>query len=52
MTRATIWIAVLGALLASPVAAQGPAPSAFTVISPIFGQPVSFSLPASFVTVF
>ena len=52
MTRATIWIAALGALLASSAAAQGPVPSAFTVISPIFGQLVTFSLPTSFVTVF
>ena len=52
MSRATIWMAVLGALLASSAAAQGPAQSAFTVISPIFGQLVTFSLPAGFVTVF
>ena len=52
MTRATMWIAVAGALLAASAAAQSPAPSAFTVISPIFGQLVTFSLPASFVTVF
>ncbi|MGH6710628.1 MAG: hypothetical protein ACREEK_16835 [Bradyrhizobium sp.] len=51
MTRATVRIAALGALLASAAAAQGPAPSAFTVISPIFGQPITFSLPANFVTV-
>ena len=52
MTRARTWMAALGALLASSAAAQSPAPSAFTVISPIFGQLVTFSLPASFVTVF
>lgn len=52
MTRATIWMAALAALFASSAAAQGPAPSAFTVISPIFGQLVTFSLPAGFVTVF
>jgi hypothetical protein len=52
MTRARMWMAALGALLASSAAAQSPAPSAFTVISPIFGQLVTFSLPASFVTVF
>jgi hypothetical protein len=47
-----MWSAALGALLASSAAAQGPAPSAFTVISPIFGQLVTFSLPIGFVTVF
>jgi hypothetical protein len=52
MMRATMWMAAVGALLASSAAAQGPAPSAFTVISPIFGQLVTYSLPASFVTVF
>jgi len=52
MTGATMRMAALGALLASSAAAQGPAPSAFTVISPIFGQLVTFSLPAGFVTVF
>jgi hypothetical protein len=51
MTRATIWMATLGALLAAPASAQGPAPSAFTVISPIFGQLVAFSMPASFAVV-
>ena len=49
MTRATIWMAALGALLTSPAWAQ--APSAFTVISPIFGQLVTFSIPASFAAV-
>ena len=52
MTRARICMAALGALFASSAAAQSPAPSAITVISPIFGQLVTFSLPASFVTVF
>lgn len=52
MTRAAIWIAALGALLASSAAAQRPAPSAFTVISPIFGQLVTYALPVGFVTVF
>ena len=49
MTQATIWMAALGALLTSPAWAQ--APSAFTVISPIFGQLVTFSIPASFAAV-
>jgi len=52
MVRATMWLAALVGLLASSAAAQGPAPAAFTVISPIFGQLVTFSLPAGFVTVF
>ena len=51
MARATIWMATLGALLASPATAQAPVPSAFTVISPIFGQLVTFSMPASFTAV-
>jgi hypothetical protein len=43
-------IATLGALLASPAAvAENPTPTAFTVISPIFGQLVTFSMPANFV---
>jgi hypothetical protein len=51
MTRATIWMATLGVLLASSASAQAPTPSAFTVISPIFGQLVTFSMPAGFVAV-
>ena len=51
MSRATILAAALGALLASSASAQGPAQSAFTVISPIFGQLVTFSMPANFVAV-
>ena len=56
MTRATVFLATLCALLASSASAQGPAqgpaPTVFKVISPIFGQLVMFSLPSSFVTVF
>jgi len=52
MRKATIGMAALGALLASSAAAQRPAPSAFTVVSPIFGQLVTFSMPTSFITVF
>jgi len=55
MTRASGFLAafmtVLGALLASSASAQGLEPSAFTVISPIFGQLVAFSLPSGVVTV-
>jgi hypothetical protein len=50
--RAAAFTAAIGALLASPVSAQAPAPAAFTVISPIFGQLVAFSMPSSFVTVY
>jgi hypothetical protein len=45
-------VAAIGVLLAASASAQAPAPSAFTVISPIFGQLVTFSMPTSFVTVF
>ena len=51
--RAAALTAALGALLAaSSASAQNPAPAAFTVISPIFGQLVAFSMPQAFVTVF
>ncbi|MBN8993118.1 MAG: hypothetical protein J0H42_33205 [Rhizobiales bacterium] len=52
MGRAAMQMAALGVLLASSAAAQDPAPSTFTVISPIFGQLVTFSLPGGFTTVF
>ena len=52
MSRAAAFTTALGALFASSVSAQAPAPAAFTVISPIFGQLVAFSMPASFVTAF
>lgn len=52
MARTTTFLAALCFLLASAASAQNPAPSAFKVISPIFGQLVTFSLPTSFVTVF
>jgi hypothetical protein len=57
MTRATIWIAAMCALLTASASAQnsalqGAAPKVFKVISPIFGQLVMFSLPTGFVTVF
>ena len=52
MTRVTVFAAALCALLATSASAQSPAPTAFKVISPIFGQLVMFSLPASFATVF
>ena len=49
MTRATIWMAALGALLASTAWAQ--APSASVVIFPIFETLVTFSIPADFAAV-
>jgi hypothetical protein len=57
MTRTSASITALGLLLASAMAskAEGPPtpkdgmPATFTVISPIFGQLVSFSMPSSFV---
>lgn len=52
MTRAVISLTAIGVLLVSSASAQGPAPTAFKAISPIFGQLVTFSLPVSFVTVF
>jgi hypothetical protein len=52
MMRAAAFTAASGALLASSAWAQAPAPAAFTVISPIFGQLVAFSMPASFTTAF
>jgi len=51
MTRTGLCLAALGALIASAAAAQGPAPTTFRVISPIFGQLVTFSMPTSFVVV-
>ncbi|MCK1517363.1 hypothetical protein IVB22_33645 [Bradyrhizobium sp. 190] len=44
-------MAALGAPIVSAASAQGPAPAAFRVISPIFGQLVTFSMPANFVVV-
>jgi len=49
MTKAGIYLAALGAILASAASAEGP--PAFTVISPIFGQLVSFSMPQTFVVI-
>jgi len=52
MIRAAAFTAAFGALLASPASAQASAPAAFTVIAPIFGQLVAFSMPSSFVTAY
>jgi hypothetical protein len=52
MTRAAAIMTALGVLLTSSVSAQRPPPAAFTVISPIFGELVAFSMPSAFVTVF
>jgi hypothetical protein len=51
MTTGKTLIAALGALLASAAAADAQAPATFTAISPVFGQLVAFSMPASFVVV-
>jgi len=51
MTIATARMAALGALLASAASAHAQAPTAFTVISPVFGQLVAFSMPSGFVVV-
>ncbi len=48
---ALVAIGLLGAS-ATPARAESPAPSSFTVISPVFGQLVRFSLPAKFVAAF
>jgi hypothetical protein len=49
MTIARIYLAALGAMVASAALAEGPASTSFTVISPIFGQLVRFSMPSGFV---
>jgi len=51
MTRSGLCLATLGVLIVSAASAQAPAPAAFRVISPIFGQLVTFSMPANFVVV-
>jgi hypothetical protein len=51
MMRAGICLAALGVLVVSAASAQAPAPTAFKVISPIFGQLVTFSMPTSFVAI-
>ncbi len=53
MARFPAFVAI-GLLCASAVQsrAEGPAPASFTVISPVFGQLVRFSIPAGFVAVY
>jgi hypothetical protein len=51
VTKTGLCLTALGALIASAASAQGPAPAAFKVISPIFGQLVTFSMPVNFVVV-
>lgn len=52
MTRAvTLSAAALSVLFAASMSVEAQAPAAFTVISPIFGQLVAFSMPAGFVAV-
>ncbi len=50
MTKTGICLAALGMILGSAALAEGPAP-AFTVISPVFSQLVTFSMPSSFVVI-
>ena len=50
--KAAIWAAVLMAALPAPASAQAPTPKDATVISPIFGQLVSFTMPSNFAAVF
>jgi hypothetical protein len=49
MARTGISLAALGAMFASAALAEGP--PAFKVISPIFGQLVTFSMPQAFVVI-
>ena len=51
MAKAGIYLAALGAIFASTASAEGPPPTAFKVISPIFGQLFSFSMPSAFVVI-
>ncbi len=51
MTRTRIYLVAVGAMLGSAALAESPAPTPFTVISPVFGQLVSFSMPSTFVVV-
>ena len=50
MARAAIYLAGVGAMLGSAAWAEGP-PAVFKVISPIFSQLVTFSMPSTFVVV-
>jgi hypothetical protein len=49
MTRTGAYLAILTAMLGSVASAEGP--PAFKVISPIFGQLVTFSMPQAFVVI-
>lgn len=49
MAKAGVFLAALGVVLASAASAEGP--PAFKVISPIFSQLVTFSMPQAFVVV-
>ncbi len=51
MTRLSISLATAAAMLGSAASAQSPPPAAFRVISPIFGQLVTFSMPQAFVVI-
>jgi hypothetical protein len=49
MAKAGIYLVIVGTMLASAASAEGP--PAFKVISPIFGQLVTFSMPSSFIVI-
>ncbi len=51
MTRTALLLAALSTLIAAGAGAEGPAPTGFTVISPIFGQLVTFSMPRNFAAI-
>jgi hypothetical protein len=51
MTRTALLLAALCTLFVTGAGAQSPAPAAFTVISPIFGQLVMFSMPRNFAAI-
>lgn len=48
MTRTALLLAALSALVTASAGAEGPPPAAYTVISPIFGQLVTFAMPGNF----
>ncbi|MGD5622382.1 hypothetical protein QUU41_22540, partial [Xanthomonas citri pv. citri] len=52
MRKLTTTASILGVSLALVFTAHAQAPESFRVISPIFGQLVSFSMPSDFVAVF
>jgi hypothetical protein len=51
MTRTALLLAALSTLIAAGAGAESPAPAAFTVISPVYGQFVMFSMPRNFAAI-